>query len=66
MLEKIFEPFVRTDQARSRQQGGWGLGLAIAARAVRQHQGQISARNLEPQGLEMSIRLPLRSQPRLA
>ncbi|MEH6824188.1 MAG: ATP-binding protein [Motiliproteus sp.] len=66
MLEKIFEPFVRTDQARSRQQGGWGLGLAIAARAVRQHQGQISARNLEPQGLEMRIRLPLRSQPRLA
>ncbi|MEH6470715.1 MAG: ATP-binding protein [Halopseudomonas sp.] len=59
MLEKIFEPFVRTDQARSRQQGGWGLGLAIAARAVHQHQGQISASNLQPHGLEVSIRLPL-------
>ncbi len=58
MLEKIFEPFVRTDQARSRQQGGWGLGLAIAARAVRQHQGQIEARNRSPHGLEVRIRLP--------
>ena len=62
MLEKIFEPFVRTDQARSRQQGGWGLGLAIAARAVRQHQGQIRARNLTPNGIEIEIRLPLTAQ----
>ncbi|MFT5722544.1 MAG: two-component system sensor histidine kinase CpxA [Motiliproteus sp.] len=58
MLEKVFEPFVRTDQARSRQQGGWGLGLAIAARAVRQHRGQIKARNLDPHGLEVLIHLP--------
>ncbi|MFT6917095.1 MAG: two-component system sensor histidine kinase CpxA [Motiliproteus sp.] len=58
MLEKVFEPFVRTDQARSRQQGGWGLGLAIAARAVRQHRGQIEARNLAPHGLEVLIHLP--------
>ncbi|WP_421868586.1 ATP-binding protein [Motiliproteus sp.] len=58
MLEKIFEPFVRTDKARSRQQGGWGLGLAIAARAVAQHQGSISARNREGGGLTLEIRLP--------
>ncbi len=58
MLNKIFEPFVRTDQARSRQQGGWGLGLAIAARAIKQHQGDISATNLDPHGLEVTIRLP--------
>lgn len=58
MLEKIFEPFVRTDQARSRQQGGWGLGLAIAARAIEQHQGTIRARNRSPHGLEVEILLP--------
>ena len=58
MLEQIFEPFVRTDKARSRQQGGWGLGLAIAARAVRRHQGQISARNRDSGGLELQIKLP--------
>ncbi|MEH6652133.1 MAG: ATP-binding protein [Motiliproteus sp.] len=58
MLEKIFEPFVRTDQARSRQQGGWGLGLAIAARAIEQHQGTILARNLKPHGLEVEVKLP--------
>ena len=59
MLKQIFEPFVRTDQARSREHGGWGLGLAIASRAIRQHRGEISARNLKPQGLEISITLPI-------
>ncbi|RDE18206.1 HAMP domain-containing protein [Motiliproteus coralliicola] len=61
MLEKIFEPFVRTDKARSRQQGGWGLGLAIAARAVAQHQGRISARNRDDGGLILAIQLPRQS-----
>ena len=30
MLNKIFEPFVRVGEARDRQSGGYGLGLAIA------------------------------------
>jgi two-component system sensor histidine kinase CpxA len=56
-LERIFEPFVRVDSSASRQ-GGAGLGLAIAARAVALHRGTISARNRRDGGLEVLIRLP--------
>jgi two-component system OmpR family sensor kinase len=37
---------------------GFGLGLAIAQRAMAVHGGSISARNLQPKGLEMSVMLP--------
>lgn len=57
-LEKIFEPFYRAQEARDRHTGGHGLGLAIAAAAVRRHQGNIEAYNREGGGLEIRIRLP--------
>lgn len=57
-LELIFEPFYRVDAARNRAVGGDGLGLAIAARAVGIHGGQIQARNLEAGGLVVQLTLP--------
>jgi two-component system sensor histidine kinase CpxA len=36
-----------------------GLGLAIASEAIRLHRGTISAANLRPTGLEITIRLPI-------
>jgi signal transduction histidine kinase len=57
-LQRIFEPFYRTDSARTRSSGGTGLGLAIARRAVEWHGGAICARNAEGGGLEVSIKLP--------
>jgi two-component system sensor histidine kinase CpxA len=42
-IERVFEPFYRVDEARNRKTGGHGLGLAIAASAVRRHGGRISA-----------------------
>jgi two-component system sensor histidine kinase CpxA len=58
-LQRIFEPFYRTDSARTRSSGGTGLGLAIARRAVEWHGGKICARNADGGGLEVSMRLPL-------
>ena len=57
-IGNLFRPFYRLDAARERQTGGTGLGLAIAERAVRLHQGTISARNAEGGGLLLEIRLP--------
>lgn len=58
-LALIFEPFYRVDAARGhRRQGGEGLGLAIAARAVAAHLGTIRAANAAPGGLEVLISLP--------
>ncbi|MCP8898830.1 ATP-binding protein [Gilvimarinus xylanilyticus] len=57
-LEDIFEPFYRTDQARDRESGGYGLGLAIAQRTVALHGGNISAHNRDRGGLEVRIQLP--------
>jgi two-component system, OmpR family, sensor histidine kinase CpxA len=58
-LEKVFEPFYRLDEARGRQTGGVGLGLAITERAVRFHGGRVSAHNRVEGGLRVEIRLPL-------
>lgn len=57
-VDKIFEPFYRVDEARNRKSGGHGLGLAIAASAVRRHGGRISASNKEGGGLEVVVDLP--------
>src|SRR6201988_3711967 len=59
VLGKLFEPFYRLDEARGRQTGGVGLGLAITERAVRFHGGKVSASNRSPGGLMVEIRLPL-------
>jgi two-component system sensor histidine kinase CpxA len=55
----LFEPFVRTDDARSRQSGGYGLGLAIADRAIRLHKGQLLASNMPDGGLCITVTLPV-------
>lgn len=59
LLARLFEPFVRVDSARSRDQGGAGLGLAIAQRAIRLHGGEVTAENANGGGLRVRISLPL-------
>jgi two-component system sensor histidine kinase CpxA len=58
-LEKLFRPFYRLDDARGRQTGGVGLGLAITERAVRFHGGRVAAVNRAEGGLMVEIHLPL-------
>lgn len=57
-LDKIFTPFYRVSNARNRNNGGIGLGLAISQQAIAAHNGKVLARNLAPNGLEVEICLP--------
>ena len=58
-LHQLFRPFYRLDDARNRQTGGVGLGLAITERTVRAHGGTVKAANRPEGGLIVEIRLPL-------
>ena len=58
-LERIFEPFYRTDKSRDHRQDGQGIGLAITARVTELHGGRVTARNRAEGGLEIAIELPL-------
>lgn len=58
-LPKLFKPFYRVDDARNTNTGGNGLGLSIVSGAVKSHNGRVSARNLQPHGLEILIELPV-------
>lgn len=57
-IAEIFRPFYRVEPDRDRKTGGAGLGLSIAARAVRLHHGTIKAFNGKDGGLVVEIRLP--------
>lgn len=57
-LLNIFEPFYRTDEARDRASGGYGLGLSIAQRTVALHRGSIKAQNAPGGGLVVTVVLP--------
>jgi two-component system sensor histidine kinase CpxA len=57
-LARIFDAFYRVDTSRTRATGGTGLGLTIVKTCVEICCGSVSARNREPRGLEVVVRLP--------
>ena len=57
-LPLIFDRFYRVDKARSRQQGGSGLGLSITKEIVKQHKGFIWAKSDYGKGSTFTIVLP--------
>ncbi|MFD0208286.1 sensor histidine kinase [Streptomyces hirsutus] len=57
--ERIFERFVRLDAARSRDDGGAGLGLAIARDVAVRHGGTLTAGAAPSGGALFELRLPL-------
>lgn len=59
-LDQLFEPFYRVAEARDRQTGGIGLGLAITKSAIQLHGGQVSATNAAGGGLEVKLTLPVK------
>jgi two-component system sensor histidine kinase CpxA len=60
LREAIFRPFVRVDASRSGSTGGFGVGLAIAERAVHLHGGEIGALPRPGAGLIIEVRIPAR------
>jgi len=60
---KIFERFYRADKARSRGQGGAGLGLAIAQWIVAQHRGSIRVESQPSFGSIFIVELPMIAAP---
>jgi len=58
-LPNIFDRFYRSDESRTRDTGGHGLGLSIAKAIVLGQEGKITVRSKKEAGTEFVIRLPL-------
>lgn len=56
-LERVFEPFYRTESSRNRDTGGTGLGLAIARNLLRVQGGEVTLANALGGGLVATVRL---------
>lgn len=56
--ERIFEPFSRLDETRSKSSGGYGLGLAIVRRIAERHGGRIACGAATLGGARFELELP--------
>ena len=57
--ERIFERFVRLDQARDRDGGGSGIGLAIVREVTALHRGKVAVSDGDLGGARFEVRFPL-------
>ena len=58
-LDRIFDRFYRVDKARSRNQGGNGLGLAIAKQLLDSYKGKIIAESAVGHGTIFRLYIPI-------
>ncbi len=59
---RVFDRFYRVDKARSRKQGGNGLGLSIAQKLVEGYGGKIELESAIGQGSIFRITLPIKQE----
>ncbi|PCI36594.1 MAG: hypothetical protein COB46_14620 [Rhodospirillaceae bacterium] len=59
MIERVFDPFVRVENSRSRDTGGTGLGLVAVKMVAQAHGGTVELSNRKNGGLRATVRLPL-------
>ncbi len=60
-LNQIFERFYRTEASRARDNGGSGLGFAIAKSIIEKHNGKIWAESKPGEGLTIIVQIPIHS-----
>ena len=58
----VFERFFRVDKARSRDEGGAGLGLSIVKSICAAHGGEVLAESAPGKGSRFSVKLPLATE----
>ena len=63
-LDLLFDRFYRAGSSRSRETGGYGIGLSVAKAVANAHRGKISARRLGENAICFEVSLPrLSAQP---
>jgi heavy metal sensor kinase len=62
-LPRVFDRFFRVDKARSRDQGGAGLGLSIVKSICTAHHGRVDANSTLGRGSRFRVELPLAPAP---
>lgn len=58
-LPHIFEPFYRVDRSRSKDTGGYGIGLSLVRRIVEAHGGTVDIESRVGQGTSVRVLLPV-------
>ena len=56
--KRIFDRFYRVDKARTRQKGGFGLGLSLAKQIIDALHGSIQVKDNKPHGSIFELRIP--------
>lgn len=62
--KRIFDRFYRVDKARTRQKGGFGLGLSLAKQTVEAFKGNIQVRDNKPRGTIFEVKLSTKTESR--
>lgn len=58
-LPYLFEPFYRVDRSRSKETGGYGLGLSLCKKIMEAHNGKIEISNNPQNGTTVKLQFPL-------